>query len=266
MDIFKKLIDEGKITEEELAQAIKNLAGSPKKEETWQEKHDALIEKNKKQAEENAKNVAQIKKNFRLNRKGKLLATIVNKFGERTYSLEEISRMPSYQIDELFEMYAGIKDLETRPLTEEEERKYERLTKSITADGEEKSASAYFDDTLMNDEVKEEKALEEEKEEKTEEEAKDETKEEQVVNETPVEEKEGEQPKVSEIEPEEPKKVKYITNIKNWTKNHGKLAGALAAVVVVAGVVFGVPVAFGTTAGELAAIYIASKSTLGKHK
>ena len=116
MDTLGRLITEGKLTEEEVIKAVKALAGTNEKteEEIWKEKHEDLVKKTRERAEENRKNVENIKENIErrkgLDKKIEFLSTLKNKLGENVYSLEEISKMSGFEIENLYDLYSNKKD------------------------------------------------------------------------------------------------------------------------------------------------------------
>ena len=116
MDTLGRLITEGKLTEEEVIKAVKALAGANEKteEEIWKEKHEDLVKKTRERAEENRKNVENIKENIErrkgLDKKIEFLSTLKNKLGENVYSLEEISKMSGFEIENLYDLYSNKKD------------------------------------------------------------------------------------------------------------------------------------------------------------
>lgn len=116
MDTLGRLITEGKLTEEEVIKAVKALAGTNEKteEEIWKEKHEDLIKQTRERAEENRKNVENIKENIErrkeLDKKIEFLSTLKNKLGENVYSLEEISKMSGFEIENLYDLYSNKKD------------------------------------------------------------------------------------------------------------------------------------------------------------
>ncbi len=99
-----ELFMNGDLSKEAYANIMNSMAKANEaniEKSEWQEKHDELVDKNRKQAEETRKRMEAREKQYRfdyeLNTNLDFLAKLKNKLGQRVYSDESLSMMSNYE-------------------------------------------------------------------------------------------------------------------------------------------------------------------------
>lgn len=99
-----ELFMNGDLSKEAYANIMNSMAKANEaniEKSEWQEKHDELVDKNRKQAEETRKRMKAREKQYRfdyeLNTNLDFLAKLKNKLGQRVYSDESLSMMSNYE-------------------------------------------------------------------------------------------------------------------------------------------------------------------------